>query len=371
MKNLHLMPMCTHLDDGMVFAINANFPPDENVFFHPSQREPLKKIDNSFVVPEAFSVDYINENAKNYKRIVLHSLFLSPNEIIRLSDEAASKIVWIVWGHDLYSVHKKKKYSFEYITKETIHCIKKVLRGTYVRQYQSNQKIRRKVGLFQCIGIGFPYDERMIRKKYGKKPKVVFGPVFSNVNLEPILNDLRVKHETLNCDCINILVGHSGFEFMEHEKYLSKLRRYKKENIHIFLVLAYGASQDRVDQISNSAFRIFGKDKVTIISDLMGKMEYLSFLSNIDIAIFPFLHQSGLGNTKMLAYMGAKMYFDPRGVLAKGFMQGGVKTFDCRAIGLIPFSIFAKQHSIPSRDAPLFATNSLERNITAWKEILQ
>ena len=84
MKNLHLMPMCTHLDDGMVFAINANFPLEENIFYHPAQRVPLREVENSFVVPEAFSVDYINENAKKYKRIILHSLFLSSNEIIKL-----------------------------------------------------------------------------------------------------------------------------------------------------------------------------------------------------------------------------------------------------------------------------------------------
>ena len=369
MKNLHLMPMCSHLDDGMVFAINANFPPDENVFFHPAQREPLKNIENSLVVPEAFSVDYINENAKNYKRIVLHSLFLSPNEIIRLSDEAASKIVWIVWGHDLYSVHKKKKYSFEYIAKETIHCVKKVLRGTYIRQYQSNQKIRRKVGLFQCIGIGFPYDEKMIREKYGQKPKVVYGPVFSNNVLIEKKKELRAKHLVNKSNMTNILIGHSGFEFLEHEKYLQKLCKYKNEKIHIYLVLAYGASEERIQKLRELSAKLFLPDQVSIITEMMEKEKYMEFLSTIDIAIFPFLHQSALSNTQSLAFMGAKMYFHPNGVLAKGFAQGGVKSFDCRKIGRISFDSFIKYDDVPSEDALLFSS-SYDKCVDAWKKIL-
>lgn len=369
MKNLHLMPMCTHLDDGMVFAINANFPLEENIFYHPAQRVPLREVENSFVVPEAFSVDYINENAKKYKRIILHSLFLSSNEIIKLTDEAAKKIVWIVWGHDLYSVYKKKALSLNYIVGESIHCVKKVLRGTYIRQFKARREVSRKVSLFQCIGIGYPYDEKMIRKKYGQKPTVVYGPVFSNNILSTKKRELRAKHLSCKSTVINILIGHSGFEFIEHEKYLQKLSKYKNENIHVYLVLAYGASEERIQKLRQLSDELFSSGQVTIITEMMKKEIYMEFLSTIDIAIFPFLHQSALSNTKSLAYMGAKMFFHPNGVLAKGFKEGGVKTFDCRKIGKISFSTFIKYDKIPNESALLFS-DSYDKCVTAWKKIL-
>ena len=69
--------------------------------------------------------------------------------------------------------------------------------------------------------------------------------------------------------------------------------------------------------------------------------------------------------------MGAKLYFHPKGVLAKGFGEGGVKTYDCRKIGKISFSEFIKNENIPSENAPLFFTRNHSNNIAAWKQILE
>ena len=89
MKNLHLMPMNSTFDDSMVSVLNANFHADDNVFIIPIQRKALIGVSNCFVDPSAFSVEYINAHANEYRRIFLHSLDLSPNQLLRLSDEAA------------------------------------------------------------------------------------------------------------------------------------------------------------------------------------------------------------------------------------------------------------------------------------------
>lgn len=371
MKNLHLMPMCTHLDDGMVKVLNSEFPTNENIFFHPEQREALIHVSNSYVVPEAFTPEYINEHAHEYKRVILHSLFFNGDEILRLTDEAAKKIVWIVWGHDLYSVHKKKRWTLQRFTHEAVHVVKKVLRGTYYRAYKKNVRITYKVGLFQCIGIGFPYDEFMIRKKYGNSPRVVYGPVFGPKAPDEIKFKLREQHIASSNACTNVIIGHSGFAFLEHEKYLKRLSRYKDENLHIYLILSYGADEERIRKLTALAYTLFREDQVTIITQMMDKEDYRELLAKMDIAIFPFRHQSALSNTQMMAFMGTKLYFDPRGVLAKGFQAGGVKSYDCRTIGKIPFSAFKEYHEVPPVDAPLFERGNYGNAVKAWKEILQ
>lgn len=102
----------------------------------------------------------------------------------------------------------------------------------------------------------------------------------------------------------------------------------------------------------------------------MPKEDYYRFLTKMDIAVFPFLHQSALGNTKRLAYMGVKLYFHPNGMLAKGFLSGGVESYDCRMIGKLPYSEFMVPTALPAIDAPLFNTFDYDRNIQAWEKLL-
>ena len=158
---------------------------------------------------------------------------------------------------------------------------------------------------------------------------------------------------------------------MEHEKYLKKLSKYKNEDMQIYLVLSYGADEARIQKLTTLANRLFREGQVTIITEMMDKEKYREFLSKMDVAIFPFLHQSALSNTQMMAFMGSKLYFDPRGVLAKGFLAGGVKSYDCRKIGKIPFSTFKDYNEVPPVDAPLFSRGEYSNAVKAWKDILQ
>lgn len=369
MKNLHLMPMGSIFDDDLVTELNANFPIELNVFYHAEQRERLKDVENSYVVPDAFTPEFINAHAIEYNKIFLHSLFLSPDEILRLTDDVAKKIVWIVWGHDLYTVKKKKKWNASRFMKESIHVAKKLVRGTYIRSNSKKRAVAQKVSRFHAVGIGYSYDEKEIRRKYGKTVSVVYGPYFSRTTQEKV-DKLREMHLSKHEHTTNILIGHSGFEFLEHEKYLQKLSHYKDEDICVHLVLSYGASEDRIQKLSEMAISIFGEEKCNIITQMMSKNDYYEYLTSIDVAIFPYVHQSALGNTRRLAYMGAKLYFHPDGILSKGFKQDGMKVYDCREIGKVPFEQFIMNDFLPEPSIPLFNTFNYQRNVEAWKQLL-
>lgn len=370
MKNLHLQPMNSTFDDELVTELNANFPHEDNLFVQEEEREKLKNVDNCIVAPEMLKPQYINEHCDEYKHIFLHSLYLSPDEILQLTDAAASKIIWCVWGHDLYTVPKKKHYTFKNIVHEAIHFCKMVFHGTHIKIHRKKMRVREKVSKFHCIGIGYSYDEKMIRKKYGKKVRVVYGPYFTKATEDNIMR-LREEHMNKPAGPVNILIGHCGFEFLEHEKYLKLLSKYKNENIHINMVLSYGASQERVKYLCEMAEVIYGKEKCTFLTDMMPRAEYYDFIKNMDIAVFPFKHQSALGNTKRLLFMGTKMYFHPKGVLYKGFTEGGVKIYDCRDIGKVSFAELCRNTEIADVNAPLFDTFNYKKNVEAWKKLLQ
>lgn len=366
MHNLHLMSMPSGFNTSLMDVINEHFPHEDNYFVWKNEKNFPHRFDNAVIDPKWFNPEYINAHHEGWDQIFLHELFLNDQQILLLNDDTAKKITWVVWGHDLYRPVKRPQNSVRSVLKYLYK------RTKYYAGYLTGlrRRVARKVGQFRRIAIGFPYDEAFIRKKYGNKVCVAYGPYFSRQTARPSADRLRRLHQEQSHDVVNILVGHCGARFIQHEKYLRKLSAYKNENIHIYLVLSYLASEKRIAEISRIAGQLFTRDRYTILTDLMPRDDYYDFLTTIDIAIFPFRHQSALGNTKRLAYMGAKLYFDPKGVLAKGFLQGGVKTYNCHKIGRISFEEFCKKADLPETDRPLFDAFDYGHNVQAWKTLL-
>lgn len=367
MKNLHLMSMASGFNTYLIEIINERFPHKENCFVWKTYKKCPAGIDNVIVDPKWFDAEYINRHHAEWDQIFLHELFLTDRQILFLSDEAAKKITWVVWGHDLYRKPAKPAFNLRSICLYFYRCLRQY--SIFFRGYRN--RVADKVSQFRRIAIGYSYDEVYIRKKYGTKVPVVYGPYFSKINCRPEIDIYRTKHLSENHEQTNILLGHCGAKFNQHEKYLRKLSKYKNENIHIILVLSYLASPERIEKIRSLSEKLFQKKQITILTELMPRSEYYTLLSTIDIGIFPFVQQSGLGNTTRLAYMGAKLFLNPKGVLYKGFSAGGVQVFDCNKIGHIAFREFSKKGIVPKEDAPLFDTFDYERNIRAWETLLQ
>ena len=358
------------LDSGfnarLMVELNTHFSIEDNYFVWRVGSKCPTGFRNAVTDPKWFSPEYINQHHGDWDQIFLHELFLTDRQILQLSDEAAKKITWVVWGHDLYRKPPKPTMQPRSIAVFVYRWLRQ--NSVFFRGYQ--HKVATKVSQFRRIAIGYPYDEVYIRKKYGSIVPVVYGPYFSHDTDRKQADALRYLHAQQKHDSVNILIGHCGAPFIEHEKYLKKLVKYKNQPIHIFMVMSYLATSERITQVRMLAESLFTPEQFTIITELMPKEEYYQFLTRIDIAIFPFLHQSALGNTKRLAYMGVKLYFHPNGVLAKGFLSGGVDSCDCRKIGKLSYKEFSAPTTLPASDAPLFNSFDYNRNIQAWGKIL-
>lgn len=366
MKNLHLMSMPSGFNTYLMEMINEHFPHEDNYFVWKKEEKFPAAFDNAVVDSRWFNVEYINTHHQDWDQIFLHELFLTDRQLLFLNDDAAKKITWVVWGHDLYRKPRKPSRNLRSLA---------LFVHRWLRQYSFlycgfRKRVAQKVGLFRGIATGYLYDEKMIRKRYGSSVPVVYGPYFSKDNGRSQADTYREMHLATEHSETRIMLGHCGSKFNQHEKYLRKLAKYRKENIHIYLVLSYLASSERISKIKILAESLFRKDQITVLTELMPRRDYYTILSTMDIGIFPFKQQSGLGNTKRLAYMGVKLYLNPKGVLAKGFKEGGVTTYDCKQIGRLPFPEFAKPSALPDKDAPLFDAFDYDRNVRAWKSLL-
>lgn len=370
MRCLHLMPMNSSINVDLIHQINRHFPPEEHLFVLSVPRNDTTDIQNCIVAPDHFRVQYLNQNHARYDIIFLHSLNYSPAELLALQDDAAHKIIWCVWGHDLYSVHRKKQYTPRERIHEFWHFLKKLGRFTHLRVFLKQRKIVRKIRCFRCVLIGYPYDRMLLRKKYGKNLSIEIAPYFSSFDKADMAALLDQKNLSSHSGT-NVLIGHCGFHFIEHQAYLQKLAAYRNENIHIHMVLSYGASAEEIRQIRETALRLFREDQITIIEEMMSKDDYHRYLSTMDVAIFPYTHQSGVFNTVLLSYLGTKMYFSSDGVLYKGFQEMGLPVFDCGAIGRIDYQDFCRPSEPPDRNAPLYDIYNNARNVERWYHIFQ
>jgi len=132
---------------------------------------------------------------------------------------------------------------------------------------------------------------------------------------------------------INIQIGNSADPSNEHFEMLEILEKYRDEDIKIFAPLSYGP-KDYAYKVKDEGEKIFG-DKFVAMLDFMPFEEYLTFLGEIDIAIFNHKRQQAMGNTISLLGLGKKVYMR-NGVSQWGFFDKiNVKVYDISDIELV------------------------------------
>lgn len=114
-----------------------------------------------------------------------------------------------------------------------------------------------------------------------------------------------------------IQVGNSATETNNHIETLRKLSRFSRENIKIFLPLAYGDMQ-YAKMVEETARALF-EDKIIVQKEYLTLEEYSKRLANVDIGIFGMMRQQALGNIYHLIGMGKKVYLCKEGQNAEYF----------------------------------------------------
>jgi hypothetical protein len=170
------------------------------------------------------------------------------------------------------------------------------------------------------VGI-FPPDIKFFKNEFNTKAETFYASYTGNL-YNPIYNkDLvnkSLSEKIENNDCINILIGHSSSNKLNHFEVLKDIEKYSKENIRVFIPLSYG-NMTYGDEVQERAKEKFG-DKVVCLREMMDKDKYMEFLSTIDIAIFNTTRQIGLGNISPMLYMDKKIYM-PKGSVMYDFYK--------------------------------------------------
>ena len=296
-----------------------NIIKDENVYF-----------DSSIIK----NVNILKQYSKCCKYIFFHSLNIKYTYLMFIPKRIANKIIWVTWGHDLY---RKTPQNLKHKIKEKIYSITKGM----VKKHKVKQ--------FFAIGVGFKYDIIEIKRKFGNYIRILpmlYGYEEGKKDyIDNIIKNDKIEQISKNAP-LKVMIGHSSYRFLNHFRIIDLLKKYKNENILISLVLSYG-DMEYAKEVEDYAIKIFGKNKVEIINELMNPKEYIKYLQSVDICILDYKHQAALGNFWRLLYLEKKLFLNKDGILKMFANFEGAETYCVENIKNMSFEEFSKKLSNP------------------------
>lgn len=323
MKYLHYMPVSSPLYNNMIIdMINNNecFDSYEHEFYLINKQSLKYNYNNVSFIPN-YNANKLQKDSVNYDYIFIHGWNFSFYEQIFLRKRLLNKIIWCVWGHDLY---RYKNISLKGHFSDIIKSIIK-----YLLRYIQTKKIKQIFG----VCYGFPYDKVEIKNRYGDNLRIFEAPYGLGYDFS-LVNNVK-SHKRLITNSIRIMIGHCAFPFLQHYKLLEELRRFENKEITICLPLGYGDEeykQNLIEYLKEYPIRI------ELYDEYLTPENYLKLLSSIDIAIFDYKHQAALANIYLLLYFEKKIYLNFDGVIAKGFREIGIQVFNTEDLKEISFN---------------------------------
>ena len=250
----------------------------------------------------------INSRTEGYDIIFLHCLNLSAFEVLKLKKSAIKKMIWVIWGHDLYLNNDENEF---------IDRVKLVLRK--IKWFIPDIRLRS----LYAIGISWLYDSLEVRKRFPNVRLVRLG--YGYYDLRSTIDECLDNSEKTADTPTKIMIGHSAYKKLHHIPIMKKLEKFKDENIIISLVLSYGNKEYR-DKVIKYADGVWG-EKAEIITDYLSVPDYIKYINSVDIGIFDIKAQSALGNINYLASLNKKIFLNRNGILKLAFDLEEVETY--------------------------------------------
>lgn len=265
------------------------------------------------------------------KKIIVHGLFNSYLIYMFYLLHVSHKVIWAIWGGDLYDYNKE----------------------TGIFRFVKTRVIQK----FHGATTPIEGDVELARKVYGFKGKyypclLYMSNVLNEENENQYITEIHSEEKPYT-----IIIGNSADSKNRHEYILNKIKHLNLKNVRFIIPLSYG-SQINADKVEREYEREYGKNAI-FLRTFMPKEKYLRLLSEADVVLFAHQRQQGVGNLIQLIDSGAKIYLESH-VTTFTWLRGlGIKIFDFEMINedvLKPLSKEEKENnriiirSIANRD---------------------
>lgn len=345
---IHLMPMDSLIFNGELIRLINNEIDGCNHLFILSDRASFDQLSTQYTnvrYEPRIRLKTIHQYDQGDSIFFLHSLFLHKTDLCVLKTSLARRMVWCVWGHDLYRAERRSP----------INRLKVFLAN-------------RKIAQFKAIAAGFSYDEIEIHHRFGHALPV-YNALYPSGYFQNDIDQIVATHQRTD-QRTNILVGHSGYSFLQHKKQLDRLAHYKDKNIVITLVLCYG-DKAYIEEVIDYAKTLFEPTQLHIVRQFTSWQTYIDMLCDVDVAIFDFDHQAAFGTLILLSYLQKKLYLSPTGIMYHALHNEQTEVYDCTEIGQIAFGQFTARNSSNTDRSYIISLLDKSNIIAQWKYLFQ
>jgi dTDP-N-acetylfucosamine:lipid II N-acetylfucosaminyltransferase len=328
--NIHFLP-----DWFITNCENLNSNKRENLYFTFSENPIYLKLDFTKSLKDNIEseklIESINKNeSSHFYNLYVHYLEEEKAIFVSKINKAFTKVIWIIWSEDLYSLpilkfKKYDKYSYKFLGNKKIKTSLKQrigrLKMIYIDGVDLNNKQKWK-SLYQLIKradvcvTGIEEEAKVIQNKINSTIK--FHPfAYISADNDVITNPDNVKEY--------IQVGNSADPSNNHYEVLLKLANLGIQD-KILLPLSYG-DKEYTAQLLSDIYNHINPNQVLALQDFMDKQEYYQLLSKVKVAIFPHNIQQAFGNIITLIKIGAKVFLKKRNPLYSQFIRWGIKVY--------------------------------------------
>lgn len=286
------------------------------------------------------SLKYIKNNI--YTQVFFHSMHFKA--IYLVPKKYLKKIKWCSWGHDLDNIP---------------------IQSNGLKQRIKAVVVRSKIMSINSFIAGFKGDLTTLSEMY---PGIGIKMINAIYPMGYDLSEFPEPNTDLHAP-IRIMIGHSAFPYLQHEKYLAALAPYS-DKVCLYLVLNYGDKEyaERLKQFVTAKF-----DNYRFLEDFLDQKTYVNLLNEVDCLVFDFTKQAAFGNILLGMYLKKVIYLAENGAMYKAFMADHLYFRTCQSLleDIIDSKMaYGKEELVINQN---WAKEYLEENqvIDQWKNVFQ
>ena len=364
---VHLLAPSIYSRDYYTF-LNNNFNSNEHVIFSYVKigSEEFKKnfydekaqTDSFIPVHSPLSFKFLRQ-VYTCDGIIIHGLFnIWYTAFLVLNPLLLKKCNWVVWGGDIYTHLSEKKSLKEKVRERLKICIGK------------------NIGYVTTLTIK---DYDLFKEWYGFKGHKFLTKYPTPLTRVGVLDALCEKKNERNKGIkfpVNIVIGNSATETNQHFEALDLLKKYKGEDIKIYIPLSYGLITNYLEyrkKVVEYAVDLFGEEKIVPIYNKMDGTDYSKLLSTMDIGIFNCNRQQAMGNIAILMASGAKVFLRKDTTMWSTYVDRNNVVNDIYSISDSSFDEFIFQ-TVNDRECNyqiIYENTSVEINTKRWGNIFE
>ncbi len=319
MKYLHFV-VDQFYSKEFIELVQSNFNTEDHLFIIIKQKNEKFYINPEnylnikvFTYYGNFLINFLTNNYIKIRKIMKQAEFIFIHYLteklsrILFRFKGKAKILWIIWGSDLYKYIPLKLHDKH--TSELLSKLDGKVKSLFKRISTSfyNEIRKAVIKRFDYIITANRGDVRLFRKYFKNKARWYPYDIYPNpIDIEEIYRGTRNSdNERIlrkNKKDFFLLIGNSGAPTNNHLDILIRLSKLKEQNFKIVCPLSYGTFK-YINKIIKEGKIIFG-NRFIPLTQFLKPERYFKILEAIDLAIMYHNRQQGRGTINILFQLG-------------------------------------------------------------------